>query len=202
MLERKHDYIQYICPIREPSAFNYDAQPLQRFEAASMRTEPLIQARVVRTFAMMLDFWGLELLLRAPSSAAVSSPPVETNADDAADDDDDNNSNNNDDDDDDNDDDDDDDDDSDSDATEGDDDNPALLTLAQCQARGVALNSQTTAGCVIRRSRNWRRLFDNLQHSGRLRRDSERERECVCVCWREEMPAMFACPLACSLTLL
>jgi len=73
LLEQKHDYIQWIFPIRE-FGMNDVAQPLTIYEAEAMRASPEVMKRVVLSYRMMLDFYGLQLddeetgtVSRAPS---------------------------------------------------------------------------------------------------------------------------------------
>ena len=72
-LERRHGYIQWLFPIHEMGV-NSDAQVLQRHEAASMMSDPLVMRRIRRSYEMMLGFYGAELedwstglLRRAPN---------------------------------------------------------------------------------------------------------------------------------------
>jgi hypothetical protein len=72
-LERRHGYIQWLFPIHEMGV-NSDAQVLQRHEAASMISDPLVMRRIRRSYEMMLGFYGAELedwstgvLRRAPN---------------------------------------------------------------------------------------------------------------------------------------
>ena len=59
-LEIHHGYIQWLFPIHEPG-LNYDAQVLQRHEAATIAASPALQQRLVRSYEMMLSFYGQEL---------------------------------------------------------------------------------------------------------------------------------------------
>ena len=81
-LEMRHGYIQWLFPIREPG-MNSEAQPLTTFEAEAIRADPDAVARVRRSLALILDFWGVALadddddaaaapLARAPHWAAAS----------------------------------------------------------------------------------------------------------------------------------
>jgi hypothetical protein len=45
-LERRHDYIQWLFPSPERSAFNAESTPLGRAEARAMRQDPAVMARL------------------------------------------------------------------------------------------------------------------------------------------------------------
>ncbi|KAI0074117.1 hypothetical protein K474DRAFT_1710122 [Panus rudis PR-1116 ss-1] len=59
-LEYKHGFIQWLFPIQEYGMNSY-AQPLQRHEIEVMRKDPEIQGRVLRSYRLMLDFYGMNL---------------------------------------------------------------------------------------------------------------------------------------------
>lgn len=61
MLEERHDYIQWLFPIRESSRYNTDVDPLQYDELQSMRKCPMIRRAILESYRMMLDFYGFEL---------------------------------------------------------------------------------------------------------------------------------------------
>eukprot|EP00940_MAST-03C_sp_MAST-3C-sp2_P003045 g3045.t1 len=61
-LEDHHGYIQWLFPIHENSPYNSRAQPLQVHEAKNMRADPKVQVRLIRSYRMMLRFYGLELV--------------------------------------------------------------------------------------------------------------------------------------------
>lgn len=79
-LEGVHDYIQWLFPLAEPSAFNPDAPLVTPEVADAFRGGPELQARLRRSLALMLDFYGLALterdggvtIARAPGFAAKS----------------------------------------------------------------------------------------------------------------------------------
>ena len=60
-LEVHHSYIQWLFPIHE-SGLNYRAQILQRHEAATIASTPAMQARLIKSYEMMLDFYGMVLV--------------------------------------------------------------------------------------------------------------------------------------------
>ncbi|KAF9568797.1 hypothetical protein CPC08DRAFT_355306 [Agrocybe pediades] len=60
-LESKHGYIQWLFPIRE-YGMNYESQPLQRHEIQAMKADPTIIERVIASYKLMLDFYGMRLV--------------------------------------------------------------------------------------------------------------------------------------------
>ncbi|XP_055900227.1 uncharacterized protein LOC129921605 isoform X3 [Biomphalaria glabrata] len=60
-LEQHHGYIQWIFPIREES-MNSLAQPLQLHEAEAIQKNPVAKARVLKSYKMMLGFYGMKLV--------------------------------------------------------------------------------------------------------------------------------------------
>jgi hypothetical protein len=60
-LERTHDYIQWLFPLREPSDANPDAPVLSRTDVDAFRHDPHLQAQMIRALHVMLRFYGLEL---------------------------------------------------------------------------------------------------------------------------------------------
>mmetsp|Transcript_37635 Transcript_37635/g.100098 ORF Transcript_37635/g.100098 Transcript_37635/m.100098 type:complete len:226 (-) Transcript_37635:117-794(-) len=61
LLEQHHGYIQWLFPIREPG-MNGESQPLTSYEAEEMRGLPEVRERLIRSYRLMLDFYGMELL--------------------------------------------------------------------------------------------------------------------------------------------
>ncbi|XP_033638284.1 uncharacterized protein LOC117298991 isoform X2 [Asterias rubens] len=61
LLETCHDFIQWLFPIRELSMYNHRAQELQLHEAKSIMENPAASQRVLKSYHMMLDFWGMSL---------------------------------------------------------------------------------------------------------------------------------------------
>ena len=57
-LEEHHYYVQWLLPTRDRTSSNGKAQPLQRHEARAMDADPVLRARALRSFEMMLRFWG------------------------------------------------------------------------------------------------------------------------------------------------
>jgi len=60
-LEAHHGYIQWLFPIRE-DGLNSQAQILQPHEAKAIAADPIKKARIVRSYELMLDFYGMKLL--------------------------------------------------------------------------------------------------------------------------------------------
>lgn len=60
-LEHCHDFIQWMFPLDEPSAFNADAPLVGNEERAAFRTEPQLQAAMRRSLSKFLRFLGLAI---------------------------------------------------------------------------------------------------------------------------------------------
>jgi len=60
LLEAKHGYIQWLFPIRE-YGLNYAAQPLQKHEIKAMTEDETIMGRILTSYKLMLDFYGMRL---------------------------------------------------------------------------------------------------------------------------------------------
>jgi hypothetical protein len=60
-LETVHDYIQWLFPLPEPSAFNPQAPILTTETAGVFQREVELRQRLLRSFTCMLDFYGLAL---------------------------------------------------------------------------------------------------------------------------------------------
>jgi len=58
LLEKHHGYIQWLFPIHE-QGLNHEAQKLQRHEAKAIRETPALQNRLIRSYEMQLDFYGM-----------------------------------------------------------------------------------------------------------------------------------------------
>mmetsp|Transcript_13301 Transcript_13301/g.26029 ORF Transcript_13301/g.26029 Transcript_13301/m.26029 type:complete len:350 (-) Transcript_13301:124-1173(-) len=61
LLERHHGFIQWLFPIRE-KGMNWESQPLQKFEAKGIREDPKAMKRFVKSYRLMLDFYGMILI--------------------------------------------------------------------------------------------------------------------------------------------
>lgn len=60
-LERDHSFIQWIFPNSFQSRFNIHAKPLSKEEAEEFRTNPEIIRRYLKSYDMMLGFYGMKL---------------------------------------------------------------------------------------------------------------------------------------------
>jgi len=61
LLEMHHGFIQWIFPIRERGV-NYQAQVLQLHEANAIKADETMRGRVLNSYRMMLDFYGMVLV--------------------------------------------------------------------------------------------------------------------------------------------
>jgi hypothetical protein len=60
-LEAQHDYIQMLFPLKEPSQFNLHAPLLDDATAERFRSDKVIQANLLRSFQVMLRFYGFRI---------------------------------------------------------------------------------------------------------------------------------------------
>jgi hypothetical protein len=60
-LEAVHDFVQWLFPLDEPSAFNADAPLVSEADRAAFRQDSRLEANLRRAFERMLAFYGLEL---------------------------------------------------------------------------------------------------------------------------------------------
>jgi hypothetical protein len=74
-LESVHDYIQWLFPLSEPSAFNPHAPILTDDTIAAFRAHDDLRERLLRSLTLMLGFYGLAL---APGSGGA--PRIEPSA--------------------------------------------------------------------------------------------------------------------------
>jgi hypothetical protein len=58
-LETRHDYIQWLFPLREASRYNPAAPLLTDKDEAAFRDEPELRARLLRSLDVLLGFYGL-----------------------------------------------------------------------------------------------------------------------------------------------
>ena len=61
-------------PIRE-YGMNYDSQPLQTHEIESMKADPIIMERVIKSYQLMLDFYGMHLVSKETGLVSRALPP-------------------------------------------------------------------------------------------------------------------------------
>jgi hypothetical protein len=59
VLEQCHDFIQWMFPLDEPSAFNADAPLVTQEDQAAFRREPQLQTAMRRSLSVFLAFLGL-----------------------------------------------------------------------------------------------------------------------------------------------
>ncbi|KAL6073107.1 Opioid growth factor receptor [Balamuthia mandrillaris] len=60
LLERHHGYIQWLFPIRE-EGMNFRSQKLQPHEAEAIKEDPKCMERILKSYELMLDFYGMRL---------------------------------------------------------------------------------------------------------------------------------------------
>jgi len=73
-LEYKHGYIQWLFPIRE-YGMNYESQPLQLHELETLKQDPDVINRIVSSYTLMLDFYGMRLVSPENGEVDRSLPP-------------------------------------------------------------------------------------------------------------------------------
>ncbi|KAJ7069677.1 opioid growth factor receptor conserved region-domain-containing protein [Mycena amicta] len=73
-LERKHGFIQWLFPIRE-HGMNYESQPLQLHEIAAIKEDPVAMKRLLSSYKLMLDFYGMQLVSEETGAVDRSLPP-------------------------------------------------------------------------------------------------------------------------------
>lgn len=71
LLERHHGYIQWLFPIRE-HGMNYQSQKLQKHEIEAIKADPACLERVLKSYELMLDFYGIRLKDRQTGLFSVS----------------------------------------------------------------------------------------------------------------------------------
>jgi hypothetical protein len=60
MLEDRHNYIQFLFPIRESGLAN--VQPMTKHEAEEISKSYECKERLIKAYALMLDFYGMQLM--------------------------------------------------------------------------------------------------------------------------------------------
>lgn len=63
LLEKHHGYIQWLFPIRE-TGVNCLAQILYPHESKAIQSDPTKILRIIRSYELMLDFYGIRLVDR------------------------------------------------------------------------------------------------------------------------------------------
>jgi len=64
-LEFHHDYIQWLFPLPEPSGANASAPLLSQEDITIFTSDAALQQAVLRSFRLMLPFYGLDLFVRS-----------------------------------------------------------------------------------------------------------------------------------------
>lgn len=59
--EEVHDFIQWLFPLMEPSQFNPDAPLLTKEDIAVFRSDPVLQANLLKAFDRILTYLGFSL---------------------------------------------------------------------------------------------------------------------------------------------
>ncbi|KAK7048486.1 OGFr-N domain-containing protein [Favolaschia claudopus] len=73
-LERKHGFIQWLFPIRE-HGMNFESQPLQPHELTAIKADPRALERLLASYKLMLDFYGMRLVSEQTGAVDRSMPP-------------------------------------------------------------------------------------------------------------------------------
>lgn len=59
-LEKTHDYIQWLFPLKDRSEFNYKAPVLTEADILAFQSRADLQHNLITSFNLMLGFYGLE----------------------------------------------------------------------------------------------------------------------------------------------
>lgn len=54
---------------------NYESQPLQMHEIRAMKADPIVVARIIESYKLMLDFYGMRLVSADTGLVARVLPP-------------------------------------------------------------------------------------------------------------------------------
>jgi hypothetical protein len=68
-LEMVHDFVQWLFPLPEPSAFNAAAPLLTEQDIAAFRADPALRDALQDSFARMLQFYGFDFDADTPAVA-------------------------------------------------------------------------------------------------------------------------------------
>ena len=74
-LESTHDYIQWVFPLPERSAYNASAPVLTRSDIAAFHAAPELRARLLRAFGRLLDFYGFAMASDQPDRCTITPGP-------------------------------------------------------------------------------------------------------------------------------
>ncbi|KAJ7784428.1 opioid growth factor receptor conserved region-domain-containing protein [Mycena metata] len=73
-LERKHGFIQWLFPIQE-HGMNFESQPLQPHEITAIKADPRALERLLASYKLMLDFYGMRLVSEETGAVDRALPP-------------------------------------------------------------------------------------------------------------------------------
>ena len=73
-LEFNHDYIQWLFPLPEPSGANAAAPLLSKEDIAAFVSDESLRRTLLQSFELMLDFYGLELVVAGRDEKIVRRP--------------------------------------------------------------------------------------------------------------------------------
>ena len=71
-LEATHDYIQWVFPLPERSAYNPAAPLLTRSDIAAFEARPELRPRLLAAFGRLLDFYGFALASDQPRQCTIT----------------------------------------------------------------------------------------------------------------------------------
>lgn len=74
-LECVHDYIQWLFPLAEKSNFNPNAPIVDNEVIEAFKTNTLLQQNLLRSFSMMLSFYGLKVVKDKEGKTIVEKSP-------------------------------------------------------------------------------------------------------------------------------
>jgi len=76
LLERRHDYIQWLFPLQTASAYNPDAPLLDTPTIVEFRGDPELRKKLVKAFRTMLAFYGFACDDKDRSEPTVTTSPA------------------------------------------------------------------------------------------------------------------------------
>jgi hypothetical protein len=74
-LEGVHDYIQWLFPLPEPSAFNARAPILSEDAIAAFRADATLRDRLLRSLTLLLEFYGLAVQVDGDGTPRIERTP-------------------------------------------------------------------------------------------------------------------------------
>ena len=77
VLEMHHGYIQWLFPVFENAGMNFESKPLSKTGAALIRADAACCQRVVKSYRLMLDFYGFVLADERTGRVARDKDPKE-----------------------------------------------------------------------------------------------------------------------------